>query len=228
MNQLILNDCNVVLPSIPDQSCEAIIIDPPYEIQYNSIAWDDKILNWDFLFGQYKRILKDTGNLIIFQGWSNVCQTINIGKQHFVLKNWIILARIKCRGAKTNFGSDREDILWFIKSDKYTFNKIYSNTPKKTGGMGNKNRQKNRSLTNVWYDLSPVAPMSKDYTGYPCQKHVKLMERIITIFTNPNDLILDSFCGSGSSLVAAKNLGRNYIGIDNNSEAIKICQERLR
>lgn len=227
-NSLILNDCNIVLPTITDKSCDAIIVDPPYEIQYNSLEWDNKVLNWNFLFDQYKRILKDTGNLIIFQGWSNVCETINIGKQHLTLKNWIIWARIKCRGAKTNFGSDREDILWFTKSDNYTFNKIYSNTPKKTGGLGTKNGQKNRSLTNVWYDISPVPPWSQQYTGYPCQKPVQLMERIVTIFTNSGDLILDSFAGSGSSLVAAKNLGRNFIGIDNKIEAIKICENRLR
>ena len=232
MNQLILNNCNTIFPIISDQSCDAIIIDPPYEIQYetqyNSFQWNDnKILDWNFLFTQYKRILKNTGNLIIFQGWSNVCETINIGKQYFMLKNWIIWARIKCRGAKTNFGSDREDILWFNKSNNYTFNKIYSNTPKKTGGLGLKNGQKNRSLTNVWYDLSPVVPWSQEYTSYPCQKPIQLMERIITIFTNPGDLILDSFCGSGSTLIAAKNLGRNYIGIDNNPEAIKICENRL-
>lgn len=228
MEQIILGDCTEEIKKIDNQSVDLICLDPPYEIQYNKESWDNKSLNWAVLFSEYHRILKETGNLIIFQGWSNVCETIKIGKEKFNLKNWIVWARIKCRGAKTNFGSDREDILWFTKSDKYTFNKIYSNTPKKTGGMGNKNGQKNRCLTNVWHDVSPVPPWSGEYTGYPCQKPLQLMQRIITIFSNENDLVIDSFAGSGSCLVAAKRLNRKYIGIDNNPEAIKICRERLK
>lgn len=227
INKILHGDCLELMREIPDKSIDLVCIDPPYEIEYNNEEWDNKTLNWKELFKEYYRVLKPSGNLIIFQGWSNVGETKSIGEELFRLNNWIVWARIKCRGAKTNFGSDREDILWFSKSTKYTFNKIYSNTPKKTGGLGLKNGQKNRSLTNVWYDISPIVPWSTERVKHPTQKPLQLMERIITIFSNVDDLILDSFAGSGTTCVAAKNLNRRYIGMDLSEEYCKIARERL-
>lgn len=95
----------------------------------------------------------------MFQGWNNVCQTKTILDKFFQIQNWIIYDRIKGRGTKTNLVSTREDILWYTNSKKpKTYNKIYSNIPKKTKGMGEKNGQENRALTNVWYDISPIVP----------------------------------------------------------------------
>ncbi len=227
IQKVILGDCLEKLKEIGYNFCDAIIIDPPYEIEYNNEKWDNKILFWPYLFEQYKRILKDTGNLIIFQGWSNVCETIGIGKKYFELKNWIAWDRIKCRGATKNLASGREDILWFIKSDNYTFNKIYSNTPKKTGGMGTKNNQKNRCLTNVFYDISPIPPWSPERVKHPTQKPLQLMERLVTIFSNKNDLVLDCFSGSGTTGVAAKKLNRQFILIEKEEEYYDIILKRL-
>lgn len=132
INKFVIKNAYDVLKDIPNDFIDLICIDPPYEIQYNNEKWDEKILDWKILFSEFNRVLKNTGNLIIFQGYNNVCETLNIGKSYFILKNWIIYDRIKGRGAKTNLVSTREDILWFIKSDKlYTYNKIYSNIPKK-------------------------------------------------------------------------------------------------
>lgn len=217
-----------LLSSFPSNSIDLICIDPPYLIDYQNYKWDSQDINWEILFSNFRRILKPTGNLIIFQGWSNVAETKIVGQKYFTLNNWIIWARIKHRGAKRDFGSDREDILWFVKSDKYTFNKIYSNTPKKTSGLGTKNGQKNRGLTNVWYDISPIVPWSKERVNHPTQKPLMLMERIITIFSNPNDLVLDCFAGSGSTLVAAKSLSRQYIGVEREKNYFDICVERLK
>jgi site-specific DNA-methyltransferase (adenine-specific) len=227
INHLYHDDCLDVLQNIPDNSIDLVCIDPPYEISYNNEDWDKGSLDWHKLFQEYYRILKDTGNLVVFQGWSNVSSTKIIGEEYFCLRNWIIWARIKCRGAKTNFGSDREDILWFSKTPTYTFNKIYSNTKKKTSGMGTKNGQLNRSLTNVWYDISPIVPWSPERCAHPTQKPLQLMERIITIFSNEGDLVVDSFCGSGSTCVAAKNLNRKFIGIEKNLEYFNIANQRL-
>ena len=80
--------------------------------------------------------------------------------QKFQIQNWIIWDRIKGRGSKKNLVSTREDILWYCKGNKPTYTKIYSNIPKKTGGLGKKNGQDNRALTNVWYDISPIVRSS--------------------------------------------------------------------
>jgi site-specific DNA-methyltransferase (adenine-specific) len=226
-NIITLGDCLENLRLIGNESIDLIAIDPPYEIDYDNLVWDKKKLNWNELCEEFFRILKPTGNLIIFQGWSNVSETKVILEKKFVLKNWIIWDRIKGRGANTNMVSTREDILWFIKSKNYTYNKIYSNIKKKTKGLGSKNGQECRALSNVWTDISPIVPWSKERVSHPTQKPVQLMERIVTIFSNENDVVLDCFAGSGSTGVAAKNLNRKYILIEKEQEYFDICLKRL-
>ena len=145
------------------------------------------------------------------------------------LKNWIIYDRIKGRGAKTNLVSTREDILWYVKdAEKYTYNKIPSTIKKKTGGtIGRKNGQIYRALSNVWTDISPIVPWSKERVKHPTQKPLSLMERIVKIYSNQADTVLDPFMGSGTTLVAAKKLSRKYIGADIILNYYKICIERL-
>ena len=64
-------------------------------------------------------------------------------------------------------------------------------------------------------------------TGYPTQKPLKLLERIIRASSNPGDLVADFFCGSGTTGVAAKRLGRRYLLVDDNPDAIRITNERI-
>jgi site-specific DNA-methyltransferase (adenine-specific) len=225
--KVILGDCFENLSKIEDNSIDLIAIDPPYEISYENLEWDKKSLNWNILRDEFYRILKPTGNLVIFQGWSNVSETKKTLEETFKLKNWIIWDRIKGRGANTNMVSTREDILWFVKSDKYTYNKIYSTIKKKTGGLGAKNGQECRALSNVWTDISPIVPWAKERVSHPTQKPIQLMERIITIFSNENDLVLDCFAGSGSTGAAAKNLNRDFIMIEKDDEYHKIILKRL-
>lgn len=227
MNSIYHGDCMSLLDNIKDYSIDLICIDPPYEISYLQEAWDEYGLQWDALFTHYKRILKPTGNLIIFQGWSNVCNTIGIGNKYFNLKNWIIYDRIKGRGAIKNVVSTREDILWYTVSDDNTYNKIPSTIIKKTKGLGEKNGNPYRAMSNVWTDISPIVPWSKERNAHPTQKPIKLMERIVTMFSNEGDTVLDSFAGSGSTLVAAKNLNRNYIGIEREQAYYDIIMSRL-
>ena len=225
--KVILGDCFDNLSKIDDESVDLIAIDPPYEISYDNLDWDKIGLNWDGLTKEFYRILKPTGNLIVFQGWSNVSETKKVIENKFNLKNWIIWDRVKGRGAKTNMVSTREDILWFTKSENNTYNKIYSNIVKKTKGLGAKNGQECRALSNVWTDISPIVPWSKERVSHPTQKPIQLMERIITIFSNPNDLVLDCFAGSGSTGIAAKNLGRDFILIEKDENYHEIILKRF-
>jgi site-specific DNA-methyltransferase (adenine-specific) len=81
-------------------------------------------------------------------------------------------------------------------------------------------------LSDVW-EIPFLNPKAKERTGYPTQKPVLLLERIIEICTDAGDLVLDPFCGSGTTLVAAKLLGRSSIGIDISEEAVALAQRRL-
>ena len=94
--------------------------------------------------------------------------------------------------------------------------------------MGKKNGQECRALTNVWYDISPIVPWSKERNGHPTQKPLQLMERCVTIWTNEGDTILDFTMGSGTTGKACKNLNRKFIGIEKEEEYFKIAKERLK
>jgi adenine specific DNA methylase Mod len=83
------------------------------------------------------------------------------------------------------------------------------------------------ALQNIWDDIKPVSSQSKEKTGYPTQKPLLLLHRIIKTSTNPGDIVLDPFCGCATTCVAAQQLGRKWIGMDIEKQAVNILVERL-
>ena len=96
----------------------------------------------------------------------------------------------------------------------------------KSGNIVMAKEKRGVPMADVW-DIPFLNPKARERIGYPTQKPVELMQRIIRISTDEGDLVLDPFCGSGTTLVAAKLLQRNYIGIDTNPSAIELCRKRL-
>jgi hypothetical protein len=84
------------------------------------------------------------------------------------------------------------------------------------------------TLQSVWTDIRPLHNLSAERRGYPTQKPLPLLERIIKASSNPNDIVLDAFCGCGTAVVAAQNLGRQWIGIDVSPSACRVMAKRLR
>jgi DNA modification methylase len=84
------------------------------------------------------------------------------------------------------------------------------------------------AMGTVWTDIDPIAANAAERLGYPTQKPLPLLERIIKASSNPNDIVLDAFCGCGTALVAAENLGRQWIGIDVSPTACRVMAKRLR
>ena len=80
----------------------------------------------------------------------------------------------------------------------------------------------------VWTDIPPIQSQSKERMGYPTQKPVALLERIISISANKEDIVLDPFCGCGTTLVAAQKLKRKWIGIDISPTACKLMKKRIQ
>jgi len=144
-----------------------------------------------------------------------------------------------------------QNIYFYSKSNKYVFSTIYENYSPTTnidqilqrrkrdsfgktiydrdleGNVVVNGGKKGVPLSDVW-DIPYLNPKAKERTGYPTQKPIILLERIINISTNEDDLILDPFCGSGTTLVAASLLKRQSIGIDISEEAIEITKRRLK
>ena len=89
-------------------------------------------------------------------------------------------------------------------------------------------QSKGIALQSVWDDLPPVNSQAKESLGYPTQKPVGLLERIVNASSNANDIVLDGFCGCGTALVAAQQLGRQWIGIDVSPTACRVMAKRLK
>ncbi len=109
----------------------------------------------------------------------------------------------------------------------YTFHKIDSAIKKKTGGMGRKNGSIYRALSNVWTDVPPLVPWGEEKVPHPTQKPIFIMKRIIEIFSNENDLVLDPFIGSGTTALACKETNRNCVGFELDENYYRLCQKRF-
>jgi site-specific DNA-methyltransferase (adenine-specific) len=83
-------------------------------------------------------------------------------------------------------------------------------------------------LTNVWTDIDPINSQARERLGYPTQKPVVLLERILEASSNPGDVVLDPFCGCGTALIAAQKLDRKWVGIDVTYLAIAVMKARLK
>ena len=88
-------------------------------------------------------------------------------------------------------------------------------------------KQRGRPLDDVWADIPPLNSQAIERLGYPTQKPLALLERVITLATNPGDVVLDPFCGCGTTIHAAQKLDRQWIGIDITYLAINLIKRRL-
>jgi len=87
--------------------------------------------------------------------------------------------------------------------------------------------QHGRPITDVWTDIDPINSQAQERLGYPTQKPLALLERIISLSSNPGDVVLDPFCGCGTAVAAAQKLGRRWIGIDITHLSIALMKYRL-
>ena len=88
-------------------------------------------------------------------------------------------------------------------------------------------RKKGVPLSDLW-EIPYLNPKAKERTGYPTQKPVVLLERIVELVTDEGDTVVDPFCGSGTTLVAAKLLNRKFVGIDISKDAVELTRQRLK
>jgi len=122
-----------------------------------------------------------------------------------------------------------DNILWYTKHPTdYTFNLYASDRiPYMAPGLvGPEKAARGKTPTDVWWHTI-VSPTGKEKTGYPTQKPLGILERIIRVHSNPGETVLDFFAGSGTTGLAAARNNRNYILIDQNPEAIALMQQRL-
>jgi site-specific DNA-methyltransferase (adenine-specific) len=122
-----------------------------------------------------------------------------------------------------------DNILWYTKHPTdYTFNlSATDRIPYMAPSLvGPEKAARGKTPTDVWWHTI-VSPTGKEKTGYPTQKPLGILERIIRVHSNPGDTVLDFFAGSGTTGMAAAKNGRDYLLIDENSAAVTVMQKRL-
>ncbi len=122
-----------------------------------------------------------------------------------------------------------DSILWYVRDpENYVFNyEEIDRIPYMAPGLvGNEKAERGKTPTDVWWHTI-VPTNSKERNGYPTQKPLGILTRIVRVHSNPGDTVLDFFAGSGTTGEAAWHLGRDFILIDNSPEAVRIMAERL-
>ena len=219
-------------------------------------SWDslDDYLNYmkDRLI-ECKRVLKKTGNIFLHcdrnaSHYLKVLMDKIFGENNF--RSEIIWSYKRWSNSKKGLLNAHQNIYFYSKTKDYKFNTIYTDYSLTTnidqilqnrvrdkngitvyqkdsnGNVVSNLEKKGVPLSDVW-EIPYLNPKAKERNGYPTQKPILLLEQIIKIASDEGDLVLDPFCGSGTTLAAAHLLNRQYIGIDISTDAINLCKERL-
>ncbi|MGV3278824.1 site-specific DNA-methyltransferase [Rickettsiales bacterium LUAb2] len=245
INQIISDDCISVMQSIPSNSVDVIFADPPYFLQLNkdlyrpnnskvkgvSEDWDkfESFTKYDEFTNHWlqeaQRVLKKNGTIWITGTYHNI---FRIGKVMQDLQFWILNDVIwhksnpmpNFKGVR--FSNSHETIIWakrHAKDKSHFFNyegmKIFND---------------DTQMPSVWQ--MPICSGHERIkldgkAAHPTQKPINLLKRVIISSTKVGDIILDPFAGTGTTCVAAKELARNFIGIEINKNYVEIAKQRL-
>lgn len=202
---------------------------------------------------QCKRILKTSGSVFLHcdkNASHNIRSVLDavFGKENF--QSEIVWSYKRWSNSKKGLLNSHQIIFFYSKSNDFKFNTLYteysattnidqilqererdengksSYRKDKLGNIVIGKAKKGVPLSDVW-EIPYLNPKAKERTGYPTQKPVLLLNQIINIATDEGDLVLDPFCGSGTTCVSAKSLKRNYIGIDISEKAVTLAKSRL-
>lgn len=237
---LLLGDSFQLLSGIEEESVDLIFADPPYFLSNNGVTckagkmvsvnkaeWDVGMASTDKLafnrrwLRECKRVLSDNGTIWVSGTLHNIYSVgMALEQEGFKILNNITWQKtnpppnlaIRC------FTHSTETILWAKKSNKSS--KHFFNYPLM------KELNNNKQMKDVWTG-SVTKKSEKKYGTHPTQKPEYLLERIILASSQNGNLVLDPFCGSGTTGVVAKRLGRNFIGIDNVEEYMFTTKKRL-
>jgi site-specific DNA-methyltransferase (adenine-specific) len=181
---------------------------------------------------QAHRLLTPTGSLFLHLDYREAhrCKLLLdgiFGSECFL--NEIIWAYDYGGRSRTRWSPKHDNLLWYAKDPRdYTFNygEIDRVPYMAPNLVGPEKAARGKTPTDVWWHtIVPTA--GKERTGYPTQKPLGLLMRIVRVHSNPGEMVLDFFAGSGTTGEAAARLGRDFILVDNNAAALEVMQHRL-
>lgn len=231
-------DCLEVMKEIPDGSIDAIITDPPYGT--TACKWDS-VIDFELMWEQLNRIIKPNGAIVLFgsEPFSSALRMSNIKNYRY---DWIwekTKASAPMLANKMPMKRHENISIFYNKLPTYNPQMIFV-------GIKDKRKTFTKSPINKNFTTQGLITTTKKDDGYrhpntvqifnnsnktnllhPTQKPVDLMEYLIKTYTNENETVLDFTMGSGSTGVAAKNLNRNFIGIENDANYFEIAKDRI-
>lgn len=223
--KIILGDCYKKLSSIADSSIDLILTDPPYNLANystgnikaewrktlnNDIAqWDKESLNIDLLKKEFLRVIKPTGNIFIFTAYN-------------LLGDW--------HKAFDPIFDSFQIMIWHKTNPPPKLRRAgFLNSCEIICCMWNKGHTWNFTTQKEMHNFieTPIC-MGKERVEHPTQKPIKVLTHILRIASNEGDLVLDPFMGVGSTGVACKEVGRDFIGIEIEKKYVDLTKKRLQ
>jgi len=238
-------DCLELMKNIPDGSVDFILTDPPYGT--TACKWDT-VIPFEPMWTELKRIIKPNGAIALFgsEPFSSALRMSNIKQFKY---DWVWRKNYAsgAMGAKYMPMKNHELISDFCKTKSKYYPQKTKRTEKELSKLSKKSFSKNnpdsahhrnegnfQERDKMLYknpfsvlDFKAVFSRSKEKVKHPTQKPVALLEYLIKTYTLENETVLDFTMGSGSTGVAAKNLNRNFIGIELDENYFKIASERI-
>jgi site-specific DNA-methyltransferase (adenine-specific) len=191
----------------------------------------DHLLALEARVREIHRVLADHGSLYLHVDWRTSHHVRLLlddvfGPERFL--NELVWAYDYGGRARDRWPRKHDTILWYAKGDRWRFERdAIDRIPYMAPGLvGPEKAARGKLPTDVWW-MTIVQPASAERTGYPTQKPVRLLERIVAASSLPGDLVLDPFAGSGTTGVAAARLGRRWVLVDRNPAAVEIARARL-
>ena len=254
-NLIYCGDNLEVLAKFPEKSVDLIYADPPffsskaYEIIWGNgakqKAYEDRwkgginvYIEWmKERLWQCHQVLKDTGSMYLHCDFHanhrlRIAMDEIFDEKNF--QNEIIWWYGGGGASKKRWAGSHDTLLFYTKSDEWLFNtdavrepyKVEWTRGQKRADGSDRTLEKGKLPDDVW-QLHSLMPWAKENTKYPTQKPEALLKRIIEASSNRDDIVLDPFCGCGTTLVVAHQLGRKWIGIDVSPKACDIMKDRL-
>ncbi len=246
-NKTICQNVFEAIPFLPDGFVDLMIVDPPYNLdktfndsKFKSLPSAEYVEWIDRWLSGLRRALKPTASIYICSDWRSSAAVQQVAEKYFVIQNRITWEREKGRGALSNWKNCSEDIWFCTVGSGYTFNVEAVKLKRKviapyTNSNGQpKDWQRDDAgdfrLTypsNLWTDISIPFWSMPENTDHPTQKPEKLIAKLVLASSNPGDLVLDPFLGSGTTSVVARKLGRRFVGIEQEEFYCCLAEKRL-
>ncbi len=245
-NRLIGGDFFTIANYLPSGFADLIIVDPPYNLSKNFNGnWFRKLDDHDYsswfatVIDRLIPLMKPTATLYVCSDWMTSNTIFPVLKERLHVRNRITWEREKGRGSKTNWKNNTEDIWFCTLSERYYFDvdavklrrKVLA--PYRAQGKpkdwieSDEGRYRLTHPSNIWTDLTVPFWSMPENTRHPTQKPEKLLAKLILASSKKDDFVFDPFLGSGTSVVVAAKLARNWCGVDINWEYLCWAQKRL-